>query len=131
MIDKVAWIELVDGKVLSTRSKGKDTYYIPGGKREPGESDVETLVREISEELSVEIDPATAVHLGTFEAQAHGQPAGVIVRMTCYTAQYSGTLAAASEIAEIVWLSATDTTRIAPVDHLIFAHLQAAGLLHP
>lgn len=131
MIDKVAWIELADGKVLSTRSKGKDTYYIPGGKREPGESDVETLVREISEELSVEIDPVTAVHLGTFEAQAHGQPDGVIVRMTCYTAQYSGTLAAASEIAEIVWLSATDTARIAPVDHLIFAHLQAAGLLHP
>jgi 8-oxo-dGTP pyrophosphatase MutT (NUDIX family) len=131
MIDKVAWIELTDGRVLSTRSKGKDTYYLPGGKREPGESDVETLVREISEELSVQLDPATAVHLGTFEAQAHGQPPGVTVRMTCYTAQYSGTLAAASEIAEIVWLSAADTARIAPVDHLIFAHLQAAGLLHP
>lgn len=131
MIDKVAWIELADGKVLSTRSKGKDTYYIPGGKREPGESDVETLVREISEELSVQIDPATAVHLGTFEAQAHGQPDGVTVRMTCYTARYSGTLTPASEIAELIWLSATDTARIAPVDHLIFAHLQAAGLLHP
>lgn len=131
MIDKVAWIELADGKVLSTRSKGKDTYYIPGGKREPGESDVETLVREISEELSVDIDPATAVHLGTFEAQAHGHADGVIVRMTCYTARYSGTLAPASEIAELVWLSATDTARIAPVDHLIFAHLRAAGLLHP
>lgn len=131
MIDKVAWIELADGRVLSTRSKGKDTYYLPGGKREPGESDVETLVREISEELSVQLDPATAVHLGTFEAQAHGHPPGVTVRMTCYTAQYSGTLTAASEIAEIVWLSATDTARIAPVDHLIFAHLQAAGLLHP
>jgi 8-oxo-dGTP pyrophosphatase MutT (NUDIX family) len=131
MIDKVAWIELADGKVLSTRSKGKDTYYLPGGKREPGESDVETLVREISEELSVQLDPATAVHLGTFEAQAHGHPTGVTVRMTCYTAQYSGTLTAAGEIAEIVWLSATDTARIAPVDHLIFAHLQAAGLLLP
>lgn len=131
MIDKVAWVELADGRVLSTRSKGKDTYYLPGGKREPGESDVETLVREISEELSVQLDPATAVHLGTFEAQAHGHPPGVTVRMICYTAQYSGTLTAASEIAEIVWLSATDTARIAPVDHLIFTHLQTAGLLHP
>ncbi|GAA3597402.1 NUDIX domain-containing protein [Kribbella ginsengisoli] len=131
MIDKVAWIELSDGRVLSTRSKGKDTYYLPGGKREPGESDVDTLVREISEELSVQIDPKTAAHLGTFEAQAHGQPPGVLIRMTCYTAQYSGTLTPANEIAELIWLSAADTTQIAPVDHLVFAHLHAAGLLHP
>jgi ADP-ribose pyrophosphatase YjhB (NUDIX family) len=79
-------------------SKGRDAYYIPGGKREPGESDVDTLVREISEELSVQIDPATAVHVGTFEAQAHGQPDGVLIRMTCYTARYYGTLAPANEI---------------------------------
>jgi 8-oxo-dGTP pyrophosphatase MutT (NUDIX family) len=102
-----------------------------GGKREPGESDIDTLVREISEELCVRIDPATAVHVGTFEAQAHGKPDGVLIRMTCYTAQYSGTLAPASEIAELTWLSAADTARIAPVDHLVFAHLQAAGILNP
>jgi len=35
--------------VLSTRSKGKDTYYLPGGKRESGESDLDTLEREIDE----------------------------------------------------------------------------------
>jgi hypothetical protein len=51
--------------------------------------------------------------------------------MTCYTAQYSGTLTPANEIAELIWLSAADTTRIAPVDHLVFAHLHSAGLLHP
>ena len=38
-IDKIAWIRLEDGKILSTRSRGKDVYYIPGGKREPGETD--------------------------------------------------------------------------------------------
>ncbi|MGV9539384.1 hypothetical protein ACWDR9_37760 [Streptosporangium sandarakinum] len=27
LIDKVAWIRLEDGSVLSTRSRGKDTYY--------------------------------------------------------------------------------------------------------
>lgn len=131
MIDKVAWIELADGKVLSTRSKGKDTYYLPGGKREPGESDLDTLVREISEELSVHLDPTTAVHIGTFEAQAHGHPDGVLIRMPCYTAQYSGTLTPANEIAELTWLSATHTTQIAPVDHLVLAHLHSTGLLHP
>jgi 8-oxo-dGTP pyrophosphatase MutT (NUDIX family) len=37
--------------ILSTRSRDKDVYYLPGGKRELGETDVQTLVREIREEL--------------------------------------------------------------------------------
>ena len=52
LIDKIAWIRLADGKILSTRSRGKDVYYLPGGKREAGETDVQTLVREIREELA-------------------------------------------------------------------------------
>ena len=31
-IDKIAWIHLDHGKILSTRSRSKDAYYIPGGK---------------------------------------------------------------------------------------------------
>ena len=129
MIDKVAWIFLENGRVLGTRSRGKDTYYLPGGKREPGESDVETLVREIREELTVEIDGASAEHVGTFEAQAHGHSSGVTVRMTCYTASFAGELAAASEIEELAWLTTADVDRISPVDRIIFAHLHEAGLL--
>jgi 8-oxo-dGTP diphosphatase len=78
MIDKVAWIEIQDGRILSTRSHGKDVYYLPGGKREPGESDLDTLVREIGEELPVAILPATTRRLGTFEDQAHGHSGGAI-----------------------------------------------------
>ena len=69
LIDKVALLYWQDGKILSSRSKGKDTWYLPGGKREGSESDVETLVREIEEELSVSVDPETAVYYGTFEAK--------------------------------------------------------------
>lgn len=54
MIDKIAWIRVEDGRILSSRSRGKDVYYIPGGKPEPGEEDIETLVREVEEELSVD-----------------------------------------------------------------------------
>jgi hypothetical protein len=38
-IDKIALIEIQEGSILSTRSKGKTKFYIPGGKREKGESD--------------------------------------------------------------------------------------------
>ncbi|MBB2947067.1 8-oxo-dGTP pyrophosphatase MutT (NUDIX family) [Actinoplanes lutulentus] len=129
IIDKIAWIVLRDGAILSTRSAGKDVYYLPGGKREPGESDADTLIREIREELSVTIDAPTAVHAGTFHAQAHGHPDGVEVRMTCYTAGFSGELRPDSEIEEIVWLTYADRHRVSPVDQIIFDQLHGMGRL--
>lgn len=75
-IDKIALIYLKDGKILSTLSKGKDTYYIPGGKREGKEKDEETLIRECKEELTIDIIKNTIKYYGTFEAQAHGKQKG-------------------------------------------------------
>ena len=129
VIDKVAFLYLQNGKILSTRSKGKDKYYIPGGKREAGESDIETLAREVIEELSVDIIESSAKLYGVFEAQAHGKAEGVIVKMTCYTAEFTGELKADSEIAEIVWLTTADIETVSPVDKLIFADLKQKGLL--
>ncbi|MCI5759479.1 NUDIX hydrolase [Bilifractor sp. HCP3S3_D3] len=129
MIDKIAYLYLSDGKILSSRSKGKDTWYIPGGKREGTETDIETLVREIKEELSVNIKPETAKLYGVFEAQAHGHAEGVVVRMTCYTAEFKGELKAASEIEELRWLTSSDQDIISPVDKLIFSDLKSKGLL--
>ncbi|WP_410812637.1 NUDIX hydrolase [Micromonospora sp. 067-2] len=128
-IDKVAWILIQDGLVLSTRSEGKDVWYLPGGKREPGETDLDTLRREVEEELSVAVDVLGATHLGTFTAQAHGHAVGTTVRMACYRAGYEGTLRPANEIAETAWLGYADRYRTSPVDHLIFDHLRSAGLL--
>ncbi len=129
-IDKIAWIHLDNGKILSTRSRGKNAYYIPGGKREPGETDLDTLIREIDEELSITIIPATATHVGTYQAQAHGHADGVIVRMTCYTADHLGVPTPSSEIEEITWLTYADRGRVSPVDQIIFDHLRQTGRLH-
>ena len=129
MIDKIAWLHLHNGHLLSTRSRGKDRYYIPGGKREAGETDQQTLLREISEELTVALDPASLAYVGTFEAPAHGHPNGVLVRMTCYRARYTGTLQAAAEIEEVVWLTYRHRPEVSAVDQLIFDWLRAQGLL--
>jgi 8-oxo-dGTP diphosphatase len=128
-IDKLALIEIRDRKILSTRSKAKDTYYIPGGKREGGESDQDALIREIKEELSVDLERSTLEFFGVFEAQAHGQSEGVIVRMTCYTGSYTGELRADSEIAEIVWLEYKDKINSSPVDNIIFDYCKGKGLI--
>lgn len=130
LIDKIALLHLENGKLLSTRSKGKDAYYIPGGKREGSESDLETLIREVKEELTVDILPETAKLYGVFEAQAHGKAEGILVRMTCYTAEFTGKISASHEIEELRWLTMEDMDIISPVDKLIFQDLHQKGLLN-
>lgn len=123
-IDKIAFIYLKDGKILSTLSKGKDTYYIPGGKREGNETDEETLIRECKEELDIDIKKDTIKYYGTFEAQAHGKAEGILVKMTCYMAEFKGQLKASSEIQEMKWLDYSNLdVKISPVDELIFKDL--------
>ena len=130
LIDKIAFIYLKDGNILSTLSKGKDTYYIPGGKREPNETDEERLIRECKEELSIEIKRNSIKYYGTFEAQAHGKAEGIMVKMTCYMAEFEGELHADSEIQEIRWLDYSNlNVKISPVDELIFKDLYDKKLL--
>ena len=129
LMDKLAWIEIKDKSILSTRTYGKDKYYIPGGKRENGETDEQALYREIKEELSIEIKYDTIRLIGVFQAQAHGHATGTIVRMTCYMADFTGQLKADSEIEEIKWLNYSDKDKISEVDKLIFDHLKEKGLL--
>ncbi|MCW3816651.1 NUDIX domain-containing protein [Micromonospora sp. DR5-3] len=128
-IDKVAWIRVEDGRVLCARSRGKDVWYLPGGKREAGETDLETLAREVTEELGVAIVSESARHVGTFTAPAHGRAAGTLVRMTCYAADYRGTLRPASEIEELAWLGYADRHRVSPANQLVFDHLWSTGAL--
>lgn len=128
-IDKLAWIYIKDRKILSTRSKGKDTYYIPGGKRDGNESDQEALMREIKEELSIDLVPESIEYVGTFEAQAHGKAEGMIVRMTCYKSDFSGEMKADSEIDEIVWLTHKDKDKSSPVDKIIMDWLKEKDLI--
>jgi 8-oxo-dGTP diphosphatase len=129
LIDTVAWVRIEDGRILCARPRGKDVFYVPGGKREGTESDLDTLLREVEEELTVLLDPGTVAHVGTYEADAPGHPDGSVVRMSCYTADYHGTLAVSSEIEEIAWFSYTHRDQVPPVDQLLFDDLKSAGTL--
>lgn len=129
-IDKIAFLYIKDGKILSTLSKGIDTYYIPGGKREGNESDEETLIRECKEELTIDIKKETIKYYGTFEAQAHGKAEGILVKMTCYMAEFDGELRPDSEIQEMTWLDYSNlNVKISPVDQLIFKDLYEKKLI--
>ena len=128
-IDKLAFIEVRDREVLETCSYGKNKWYIPGGKREVDESDEQALIREMKEELLVDLIPETIKHFGTYEAQAHSKPEGTIVRMTCYTAQYRGELSPSAEVEKLDWFGYSKRDEVSPVDQLIFDDLKVKNLI--
>lgn len=128
-IDKLALLQLQDNRLLMVRSQGKALFYLPGGKREAGESDSQALCREIAEELAVTLEPDSLQHQVTLSAQADGQPAGTLVRLTCYAGHYTGTPQPAAEIAELAWLGLADRARCSPAALLVLDWLQAQARL--
>lgn len=126
-IDKVAWVRVEGGRVLCVRSCGKDTFYLPGGKREPGESDLECVCREIAEELGVTLRPETVRALDLVEAPAHGQPTGTLVRTACYAADYDGHLEAHAEIEEFAWFAHDDRARGSETLRIVLDRLHTRG----
>ena len=100
-----------------------------------------TVYRAEMESAALEIINAELEARGVSSAQvdAHAamreqdallrHPDGTVVRMSCYTAEYSGALAASSEIDELAWFGYADRPRVPPVDRLLFDDLCAAGRL--
>jgi 8-oxo-dGTP diphosphatase len=128
-IDKLSWIHLENRKMLFVKTKYNDTLYTPGGKREEGETDEQALIREIKEELSVDLIPDTIRYLVTFTAQAHGKPEGVMVQLKCHTSDFIGTLAPASEVEELAWLDSKDEARTSITGQLTLRWLKEQNII--
>ena len=119
-IDKLALI-LINSKrqQLVARSYDRTVFYTPGGKREAGESDIDALIRECREELSVDLlsstkTPAIVKPYGTFEAQAYGKPLGTVVRLTCFRIsprdaelELEHLVKASEEVEELNWIDSS------------------------
>ncbi|MGF1513714.1 MAG: NUDIX domain-containing protein [Elainellaceae cyanobacterium] len=103
LIDAVGWVCVCDRRLLCVRSRGKDAFYLPGGKREPGESDWEALSREVCEEVKVSLQRDDFEFFGIYHGPAHGYSTGRKVEIICYTASYEGTPTPSREIERMGW----------------------------
>src|SRR5579864_5660001 len=126
-VDALGWVRVENRRLLAVRTAGKAAFYLPGGKREAGESDLDALRREVKEEVTVSLLPDTLVPLGKFRAPAHDYPAGTSVDLVCYTADFEGEIKAAAEIEEVAWLNANDAERCAPAVRLVVEELRRRG----
>ncbi|WP_447729101.1 NUDIX hydrolase [Pseudoxanthomonas suwonensis] len=119
-----------DGRVLLVRKRGSDTFIQPGGKREPGEATLQTLARELEEELGVAMPAASAWRLGEFEADAVNEP-GRRVRTEAYVVEVDGKPEVRAEIEELAWVlpRAPFPVKVAPLSagHVLPALREALG----
>jgi 8-oxo-dGTP pyrophosphatase MutT (NUDIX family) len=98
-------------RVLLVRKAGTRAFIQPGGKLRGSESHLAALERELGEELSCSVRPGSPVFLGTFTAPAANEK-GCIVQADLYRVELEGTISAAAEIEEIVWLDPAQSNQI-------------------
>ncbi len=113
------------GRVLLVRKRGSAFFIQPGGKREPGETALQTLARELHEELGVRLRPGSAQALGHFEDLAVNEP-GRRVRAEVYRVQVDGEPRPGAEIEAMHWLDPAPPhdVPVAPLSagHILPAH---------
>jgi len=101
VIHKVAAVVLREQRLLVVRKRDTRHFILPGGKPEPGEGELDTLSREVSEELGCGVQRPR--FLGEFTGPAAGiADARVVVR--AYAAHLVGAPRAQAEIEETAWV---------------------------
>ena len=116
------------GRVLNVRKRGTDSFMLPGGKPEPGETPAETAAREFEEELGVALDPARLRYLGEFRAPAANE-AGFDVVAHVFEHDLVGGISVRAEIDVLEWVDPrSDREDLAPLNTLhVFPALRARG----
>lgn len=128
MINKVVFIYIKERKVLFVRSRGKDSFYTVGGKQEIGETDQQSLIREVKEELNIDLISDTIEYMTTFEDLADGKE-NTTVRLKCFKASFNGTPTPTSEIEELGWLNTKNCNKTTPTGKKVIDWLYAENLI--
>jgi 8-oxo-dGTP diphosphatase len=127
ILDVVAWVCVRERKMLAVRSRGREVWYMPGGKREPGESEAQALMREIAEELGVALKADSLFPCCVVYDDAHGLT--IKMRMACFFADATGEPAPRAEIDSLAWLTSSDADRCASAARQVLVKLHAGGVI--
>ncbi len=110
--------ERTDGHVLTVRKRGTASYMLPGGKPEPGESPLDCALREVGEELGIELTPAEVVPFGEYRTRAANE-AGFALEATVFRCLRAVEPRLQAELDDLRWVDpvlAIDDEREAPLN---------------
>lgn len=107
-------------RLLLVRKRNTQLFMMPGGKPEPGEDNLTTLVRELQEELDWHCNPQALMSLGQFSAPAANE-ANMTVVADVFWGRINQPVYPQAEIAQLeyVRLDAMDTLPLAPLQHAL------------
>lgn len=88
-------------KLLLAYSKNKKAWYLPGGKIDDGESSLETLQREIFEELNIVLNSERLKYYCHITAPAYGEEPPIIMEQDCFLYQLNEKIEPKNEIGEV------------------------------
>ena len=126
----VAAIALIrNRRVLMVTARGRDVWFMPGGKIDADETEADAAAREAWEEVAVCLDPAELVPLFTVLIQAHGEPEGRLVRMSVFGAESGQDPAPSAEVSALHWATAADEPRCPPAGVEVLRRLHALNLI--
>jgi 8-oxo-dGTP pyrophosphatase MutT (NUDIX family) len=124
-IETVAWVDVDErGRCRMVRPRGRELFFMPGGKKEAAEDDAQALARELAEELGVEVDTSSVVARFVVEERAFGPVEPVVVRMACYGARVRGTPSPSAEIVEQDFVALHELDRVPPAGRAVLRALR-------
>lgn len=101
----VGYIYIENNKILLVKSLRHNAFFVPGGKLEKNEDEVSAIIREVKEEINVDLDHQSINHYDNFTDQAYDEPEGTQVTIICYTAKHQGNPKPSNEIEKIQYFS--------------------------
>lgn len=88
-------------KLLLAFSKNKNAWYLPGGKVDVGETALQSIQREIKEELNVMLDPEGLIFYGHITAPAYGEESHIIMEQDCFLYELDEEVKPSNEIGAV------------------------------
>jgi 8-oxo-dGTP pyrophosphatase MutT (NUDIX family) len=121
-----------DRKLLLAFSNNKQSFYLPGGKIDSGETAARALCREIAEELNISLDEYELEYYTHISAPAYGEQNGIIMEQDCFLINKQFEPVAAAEIGALKYFSSGEylqETNKVPGALMILQQLKSDGLI--